>query len=235
MVARKFSIGGAAGTRLPAGPARGARRRGPRRAAAQRRTSKAATPSTNSPEGAGRRKDDLDRGKNDGDGNRSPQLEQNDPPRDRRGDRAAARDRLRDRPRCAPRRPGGRRGADRGALGPRRGGPPPQAARESQGRAPAAQAEPLARAGAQPQRLSARVGEVARSALRTRGGEDGEGVPCGPRRGWRGSGLRGCGFSGPPGRAFEPPSSSVSPRRPRRPATRRSGTGSTASAQRSEA
>ncbi len=44
--------------------------------------------------------------------------------------------------------------------------------------------------------------------LRTREGEEGEGEPWGPRRGFGGRGERGWGFSGPPGSAREPPSSS---------------------------
>ncbi len=44
--------------------------------------------------------------------------------------------------------------------------------------------------------------------VRTRGGEDGEGEPCGSRRGLGGRGERGCGSVGPPGSALEPPSSS---------------------------
>ncbi len=44
--------------------------------------------------------------------------------------------------------------------------------------------------------------------VRTRAGAGGEGEPWGPRRGLRGSGLRGCGSSGPAGSALEPPSSS---------------------------
>jgi hypothetical protein len=46
-----------------------------------------------------------------------------------------------------------------------------------------------------------------RARRRTRAGEGGEEEPCGPRRGWWGSGRRGCGSLGEPG-ALVPPSSS---------------------------
>ncbi len=111
-----------------------------------------------------------------------------------------------------------RRAARQRLLAPLRGGHA-QTARQSQGRAPAAQAQPLSgkprrrdvydarRRRAQGRMCSGEV-RVRGVPLRTRGGEDGEGEPWGSRRGLGGRGERGWGSIGPAGRALEPPSSS---------------------------
>lgn len=141
------------------------------------------------------------------------QLEHDDPVGTHRGGTSALRDRVRDRARCPQSGTGKRSRRDRSALGARSRRTAAQAPGQGESGSAATQAQSLEVGAAASERRGqsqrkTRAGRARRTLVRTRGGDGGEGEPCGSRRGRRGCGARGWGSNGPPGSAFEPPSSS---------------------------